>query len=95
MSKMFDEQNSADQMSNVRISVAPGDLPSAEGVVAVSQSEATRSRRSVLASGGNSVDATIAVQFALNVVEPGMFGNGGGTFVNYYASGRCRVYSFG
>lgn len=80
--------------SNSRIESNPGDIPSYEGLVAVSHSEAAKVGRHVLASGGNAVDAAIAVQFALNVVEPCMSGIGGGTYVTYYDSDSGRTHSF-
>lgn len=55
-----------------------------DGMVVSSHSLATRVGADVLKAGGNAVDAAIAMQFALNVVEPMMSGMGGGCFVVVY-----------
>lgn len=77
-----------------QIGVTANDVLSSEGVVAVSQSAAAEVGRHVLASGGNAVDAAIAVQFALNVVEPSMSGIGGGTYVTYFDAATERTHTF-
>jgi gamma-glutamyltranspeptidase / glutathione hydrolase len=48
----------------------------------------------VLKRGGSAIDAAIAVEAMLSLVEPQSSGLGGGTFITYYdaASGRVSVY---
>ncbi len=48
----------------------------------------------VLKAGGNAVDAMVAVQFMLNLVEPQSSGIGGGAFLLYWNAAEKRLYSF-
>jgi len=71
--------------------------PSASGerfMVAAAHPRATRIGYEVLAGGGNAVDAMVAVQFMLNLVEPQSSGIGGGAFLLYWDAGARRLYTF-
>jgi gamma-glutamyltranspeptidase / glutathione hydrolase len=55
---------------------------------------ATEAGHAVLAAGGNAVDAMVATQMVLNLVEPQSSGIGGGAFLVYFdaATGEVTTY---
>lgn len=57
-----------------------------QGVVSTSQPIATEVGAQVLEQGGNAIDAAIAIQFTLSVVEPQSSGLGGGGFMLIYSA---------
>src|SRR5512139_533647 len=61
------------------------------GMVAASQPLAVAAGLEILASGGNAVDAAVAVAAALNVTEPTSTGIGGDCFALFYDAAHRQV----
>jgi gamma-glutamyltranspeptidase / glutathione hydrolase len=64
------------------------------GAVSTANALATEAGIQVLTRGGNAIDALLAVQWALSVVEPQSSGLGGGGFLLYYDAKSKKVYAF-
>lgn len=64
-------------------------------VVVAAEPEAARAGMNVLKRGGSAVDAAVAVQAALSLLEPQSSGIGGGAFLLYYdaRSGKVTAYN--
>ncbi|MCS6975979.1 MAG: gamma-glutamyltransferase [Gemmatales bacterium] len=77
----------------------PGQIPvyqpkavlARNGMVSAAHPLAARIGVEILRQGGNAVDAMVAVQMALNVVEPQSSGIGGGCFILYYEAAQRRI----
>ena len=63
-------------------------------MVAAANPYAVRAGYDILAKGGNAVDAAIAVQMVLNLVEPQSSGIGGGGFMLYWNNFNKELTSF-
>jgi gamma-glutamyltranspeptidase/glutathione hydrolase len=55
---------------------------------------ATQAALEMLDRGGNAIDAIVAAQMVLGLVEPQMSGLGGGTYVLYWDAKRAKLASF-
>ena len=63
-------------------------------MVAAANPLAAEAGRKVLADGGNAIDAMVAVQSVLGLVEPQSSGLGGGAFLVYYDASSGRLTTF-
>ncbi|MCK8781526.1 gamma-glutamyltransferase [Rhizobium sp. NTR19] len=63
-------------------------------MVAAAHPLAAEAGRDVLAAGGNAIDAMVAVQTVLGLVEPQSSGLGGGSFLVYYDAASKKLTTF-
>jgi hypothetical protein len=66
----------------------------AQYLVAAANPDATDAGMRILASGGTAVDAAVAIQMVLGVVEPQSSGLGGGAVALYRAAGERQPLAF-
>ncbi|WP_169567327.1 gamma-glutamyltransferase [Sneathiella limimaris] len=69
---------------------------SAEGkyMVSAANPHAAKAGQEILAKGGSAVDAAIAIQMVLTLVEPQSSGIGGGAFMLFYDKGSKSITTF-
>src|SRR5690242_3792531 len=72
--------------------VPPGVRGTHGGVVSVSHPLAADAGARMLERGGNAIDAAVAIQAALNVVEPQSSGIGGGGFMMIHLARSGRTF---
>ena len=63
-------------------------------MVAAAHPLAARAGRAILRRGGSALDAAIAVQMVLNVVEPQSSGVGGGGFLLYWDAAEQKLHAY-
>ena len=63
-------------------------------IVVAAHPLAAQAGAKILANGGSAIDAAIAAQLVLNVVEPQSSGLGGGGFLLYFDAKRGRVHAY-
>ena len=63
-------------------------------IVVTANDYATSIGFEILSEGGNAVDAAVAIQMTLGLVEPQSSGLGGGSFITFYNKSEEKVYSY-
>jgi gamma-glutamyltranspeptidase/glutathione hydrolase len=72
----------------------PGNTLAMRQMVATADGRASQAALSMLQAGGNAIDAAIAAQMVLNLVEPQSSGIGGGAFMLVYDPKDRQVHAF-
>jgi len=69
-------------------------LTASEFMITTANPMATQVGYDILEKGGTAIDAAVAVQLMLNLVEPQSSGLGGGTFLLYWDAGNKNLVSY-
>ena len=83
-------------LSSLTVSAGAGDVPARtdRAMIAAAHPAAAEAGARILEAGGDAIDAAIAAQMVLGLVEPQSSGIGGGGFLLYYDAARERVTSY-
>src|SRR4030095_12047128 len=73
------------------VSAKPAPEPKEQGFVIAANPLAARAGIEVLERGGSAVDAAVAVQAMLSLVEPQSSGLGGGAYMNFYDASTKKL----
>ncbi|MCP4182581.1 MAG: gamma-glutamyltransferase, partial [Hyphomicrobiales bacterium] len=63
-------------------------------MVSTANPHASRAGRDIIEAGGNAIDAMVAIQLVLGLVEPQSSGLGGGAFLVYWDAKSANLTSF-
>ena len=63
-------------------------------MIVTADNRASKAAEKILENGGNAIDAAIAAQMVLNLVEPQSSGIGGGGFLLYYNAKKNELLAF-
>jgi gamma-glutamyltranspeptidase/glutathione hydrolase len=93
---MVHAQEAADGFApEIATGVSPRTLQTAQKfMIAAANPHAAKAGHDVLARGGNAIDAMVATQLVLGLVEPQSSGLGGGAFMVYYDAAGDQLTTF-
>ncbi|PHR93824.1 MAG: gamma-glutamyltransferase [Robiginitomaculum sp.] len=81
-------------ISYLNAQMAPAQTPHNKGMVAAANPHAVEAGIEALRNGGSAVDAAIAIQTVLSLVEPQSSGIGGGAFMVFYDAETGKVTAY-
>ena len=88
------EAGNSEQLSLAQNDAGAKRLLAQEFIVVAAHPEASQAGYDVLSQGGNAIDAMVAVQTVLGLVEPQSSGLGGGAFLLYYNAAQQQLTTF-
>ena len=68
-------------------------LKPSKGIIATSNSHASKAAHDIIKKGGNAIDAAVAIQLVLSLTEPQATGIGGGAFMLYWDAKSSKLFS--